>query len=86
MSILLFGELFWNLNCKTESYLLDESWNFEESDILDAVKPLHNSINLLKYSAYFVLFQQNKVLKKKITAESKKNSIYEGKVGLNNTM
>lgn len=36
-----------------ESYLLDESWNFEDFDISDAVKPLHNSVNLLKYSAFF---------------------------------
>ncbi|XP_049689183.1 synaptonemal complex protein 1-like [Accipiter gentilis] len=32
------------------------------------------------------LQQENKLLKKKITAESKKTSIYEGKVGLNNFM
>lgn len=49
-----------------------------------SVKQLYNSINLLRYSACFVLFQQNKVLKKKITAESKKTNSYEGKVGLNN--
>lgn len=66
-----------------ESYLLDESWNFEDSGISDSVKPSHNSVPLLGYSACFALFQQNKVLKKKMTAESKKTSLYEGKVGLN---
>ncbi|KAL9815782.1 synaptonemal complex protein 1-like [Geothlypis trichas] len=37
-------------------------------------------MNLLRYSACFVLFQQNKVLEKKMTAESKKSNTYEGKV------
>lgn len=55
----------------------------EDSPVLSAVKPSHNSVNLLRHSARFVLSKQNKVLKKKITAESRKNSIYEGKVGLN---
>lgn len=32
------------------------------------------------------LQQENKVLQKKLTAESKKSNTYEGKVGLNNIM
>ena len=39
-----------------ESYLLAERWNFEDSNLPDTVKSLHNSINLLKYSVWFTLF------------------------------